>query len=284
MNFLFAAGHYFKLKKKPIAVYCAKTNTTNQAITNRAKKYADFLNTEIIDDIIDNIKNKYEFILRVEENNLYLQYLPNSNFKFIQIDFNDKKLLYRLKFGGRYKEDIAKACKVKTNNLPTILDTTAGFGVDAFILASLGCEITLLEREPVIYLMLQNALQCAQHNFTQKNIAKKINLLNFDSITYLRENIDAKKFSVIYIDNMFPPRPKSAKIKKEMYILQMLLQNKEDDTNILFDYALRCAQNRVVIKRPKFAPFINQQQPDITFSGKSCRYDVYLTDLGKTCL
>ena len=43
---------------------------------------------------------------------------------------------------------IAKA-GIKPNVSPVVVDATAGLGKDAFVLASLGCHVTMAERNPL---------------------------------------------------------------------------------------------------------------------------------------
>ncbi len=61
---------------------------------------------------------------------------------------------------------------------------------------------------------------------------------------------------VIYLDPMFPPRTKSAAVKKEMALFQMLLEHSADpqDADALLQWALRQDAARVVVKRPAKAP------------------------------
>jgi 16S rRNA (guanine1516-N2)-methyltransferase len=45
---------------------------------------------------------------------------------------------------------IAKAVGIQPGIRPFVLDATAGLGRDAFVLATLGCEMVLCERQPII--------------------------------------------------------------------------------------------------------------------------------------
>jgi len=50
----------------------------------------------------------------------------------------------------------------------------------------------------------------------------------------------------------------------------------DSDSNRLLDAALNCARSRVVVKRPKSAPSLDQKDPSYSLEGKSNRFDVYL--------
>ena len=47
------------------------------------------------------------------------------------------------------------------------------------------------------------------------------------------------------------------------------------DAADLLPQALRLAEYRVVVKRPRKAPFLNELAPNFQLLGKSSRYDIY---------
>ena len=62
------------------------------------------------------------------------------------VDFNGGAVGHRLKFGGGRGQALPKACGLSKGQTPRIVDATAGLGRDSFLLASLGAEVTLIER------------------------------------------------------------------------------------------------------------------------------------------
>ena len=74
------------------------------------------------------------------------------------MDFVEGAVAHRRKFGGGRGQSIAKAVGLKSGAMPTVVDATAGLGRDAFVLASLGCKVTLIERSPVVAALLQDGL------------------------------------------------------------------------------------------------------------------------------
>src|SRR5690606_28288555 len=79
---------------------------------------------------------------------------------------------------------------------------------------------------------------------------------------------------VFYIDTMFPERSKSAKVKKEMQLFQLVV-GEDADADELLELALGKARHRVVVKRPRHAPALGTGKPGLEFVGKSVRFDVY---------
>jgi 16S rRNA (guanine1516-N2)-methyltransferase len=156
------------------------------------------------------------------------------------------------------------------------LDVTAGFGRDAFVLANLGCQVDMIERHPCIALLLDDALARAQRNPTISDIIARMSIYNADSADYLSSLDEARYPDVIYMDPMYPSREKSALVKKDMRLLHQLA-GPDMDSEQLLTLARKVAKKRVVVKRPKSAPFIANAKPSTCIESKNTRYDVYVS-------
>lgn len=221
-----------------------------------------------------------DFILLLDHEHLWLK-STNNNINPICVDFQSNKNLHRAKYGGGIKQDIARAVGIKPNYRPTIIDATAGLAKDSFVLASLGCQVLMLERSPILAALIEDGLERAlETNEVKLESIQRLKLLQVDSIEYL-SHMDNETLTdiiypdVIYLDPMFPDRTKTALVKKEMQICQELI-GKDLDAEQLLQAAVTCALKRVVVKRPRLAEAIGNHQPDITINGKTCRYDIYL--------
>ena len=175
---------------------------------------------------------------------------------------------------------IAKAIGLNSPTAPHVLDATAGLGGDAFVLASLGCPVTMVERVPEVHALLADGLRVAGAWGSAKDqtliaILKRMTLIESDAAKYMQTLQDTKKPEVVYLDPMFPLRTKSAQVKKEMHVFHQLI-GKDVDADLLLQIAQECAQKRVVVKRPRIAPFLAGLEPNYTLEGRSNRYDVYL--------
>ena len=189
----------------------------------------------------------------------------------ITIDFTNSALQYRRLHGGGLQQDLARACGLH-KGLRKLLDATAGYGEDAFILASLGATVTAIERHPEVSNALTLALEQAKNCEEISSIAKRITLISGNAIELIPR---VEPFEVIYLDPMFPERKKSALVKKPMRDLKALV-GEDDDAEFLLETALQYATHRVVVKRPSGAPTLSTRKPDIQYPGKSTRFDVYL--------
>lgn len=200
----------------------------------------------------------------------------------VHIDFTSGKLAHRQQYGGGRGQIIAKAIGLKQGVIPpTVLDATAGLAKDAFVLASLGCPVILIERSPIIVELINDAISRAHENEHFNMIMEKgFQVILASSIDYLKQLSSAKNANspdVIYLDPMYPERKKSASVKKDMQLLQQLL-GKDEDTNELLEVALLTARKRVVVKRPKSANPITGKKPTYQMSSKNTRYDIYVNN------
>lgn len=207
-----------------------------------------------------------------EESDYKLALLP-PNTGPVFIDFVNGKKNHRRQFGGGKGQPLARA--VLAAEHPKIIDATAGMGGDAFVFASLGCQVTMVERSPIIAALLNDALSRAQHNETPKEILEIVNrlsLINDDAAHYLTEQTPV--CDVVYLDPMYPDKKKTAATKKEMQALQHLV-GPDLDSEALLAAALQTAQKRVVVKRPKNAPTLTGIQPNASIQSPNTRYDIY---------
>lgn len=193
----------------------------------------------------------------------------------VWVDFVGGKAAHRRKFGGGRGQPLARAAGLKKGATPRILDMTAGLGRDGFVLATLGCEVVMMERSPVIHALLSDGLQRARQDSEVGAIAGRIRLLCQDGRDYL-VSAGEERPDVVYLDPMYPHRDKSARVKKEMRLLQLLLGEDRDSGELLAS-ALGTALSRVVVKRPVKAPPLHGPAPSLSIGSPNTRYDIYLT-------
>lgn len=206
---------------------------------------------------------------------LELQSLTEKSVGAVYADFMEGKAKHRRLQGGGKGQQIAKAVGLHKIQSPTVLDVTAGLGRDAFVLATLGCNVTLLERSSVIYSLLNDALLRVQESAEMDiiGIIERMKLKHIDALAYLQNLVD--KPDVIYMDPMFPKRQKKAQVKKEMIFFHDIA-GKDMDSAELLELARSRAKKRIVVKRPRLAATLNGVKPNFVITGKSTRYDVYL--------
>jgi 16S rRNA (guanine1516-N2)-methyltransferase len=189
-------------------------------------------------------------------------------------DFTSGAIAHRLRFGGGRNQALPKAVGLSRGRTPEIIDATAGLGRDAFLLASLGANVTMIERSAQVYSALRDGLLRAKEGPADiAGIISRMTLINGDAKEVLFD-LDAQ---VILVDPMHPPRRGSALVKKEMRMLRQLVGADEDALELMRT-ALKVATNRVVLKWPLRAkPMPGLQSPSHQICGKTTRYDVFMT-------
>lgn len=193
------------------------------------------------------------------------------------IDFLSGHLAHRRQFGGGRGQAIARAVGIRSAKAPSVLDTTAGLAGDAFVLATLGCPLTLVERSAVLHALLEDAIARASLSESFQAILQQgFELVHADAREYIKQQLenDSVRPDVVYIDPMYPERKKSALVKKDMQILQRL-HGADDNAAELLEAALLFADKRVVVKRPAHAPTLNERKPNTEIRSKKTRYDIY---------
>lgn len=184
-----------------------------------------------------------------------------------------------------------------------IFDLTAGIGQDSLLLAMSGAEkVYMVERHAIVVALLRDAfrrlsLQAkdeaqgikSDHAFS---LLDKLNLYEADSvdlITRMLKEGNERMPDVVYLDPMFPPRKKAAKVKKGMSLLHSLLDSqrtdevseaiREKENEDLLNVAYQCTVSRVVVKRPTNASPLGintMLRPSYSIDGSVSRWDVYV--------
>ncbi len=207
--------------------------------------------------------------------------IDELNHKF-QIDFINDKINYNKKKLSIKNEPLSKALGKGDKGL-TLLDLSAGLGIDSFFLFQLGYSVTALERNPVIYM----ALACAEAQLV-KSDQKNIKFIFGDALDYLknlksssglqfdsgnRSQISQPQFDVGYFDPMFPSKKSRALPRQEMVFFKKMV-GEDLDADQIVEYVLRnIIFKRFVVKRPLSAK--SYFKPAGCIKGKIIRYDIY---------
>lgn len=189
------------------------------------------------------------------------------------VDFVGGAVGHRFRSGEGRKQDLPKAVGFSSGTIPDVVDATAGLGRDAFLLASLGARVTLIERSATMHALLLEGLERARaEGGRHAETVSRMTLVHGDSCVLLPQ----MKPQVILIDPMHPPRDKTALVKKEMRLIRDIVGTDADSVQLM-QAALEAAQNRVVLKWPLRAePMPGVRKPSHQILGKSTRYDVFV--------
>jgi 16S rRNA (guanine1516-N2)-methyltransferase len=152
----------------------------------------------------------------------------------------------------------------------SVIDATGGFAADAGTLVAAGCPVDLIERDPVMALILRDAID----RWIGAGLIPpdRLRLHHGDA----RELLLSLRAEVVTLDPMYPlpasihpPRKGEA-----LHLLRALLGDDGDQAGLL-PLARRAASARVVVKRPRVAPYLACVAPSGSIGGRSVRYDLY---------
>ncbi|AWH90242.1 16S rRNA methyltransferase [Buchnera aphidicola (Melanaphis sacchari)] len=201
---------------------------------------------------------------------LYDRSMPKE--KSIKIDFISKKYNYRC-MHSKKSDLLYKAIGIKKNYFPFILDATAGWGKDAFFLSFLGCKVIMIECNPIVSILLEDALERAYQD--KKNgfwIKKRLNLIFGNSLNML--NFSIPQPDVIYLDPMYPVNQKKCLPKKNMQFLRKIVTF-DNQPEFLLKISRKLAKKRVIVKRPRYAKSLSNDKVDFIIKNKNYRFDIY---------
>lgn len=223
--------------------------------------------------LLQNPKLAQGFYLQLKEQGLILRNADDPKSGDVWVDWVSGAVAHRRNFGGGRGQAIAKACGLKSGQTPSVIDATAGLGRDAMVLASLGCQVSLIERCPAVFALLQDGYRRACHSLEIGDWVNERISLHQGHGPQLLPTLPSH--DVVYLDPMFPHRQKSAQVKKEMRVFQQVVGD-DPDADELLEAALAVAQKRVVVKRPDYAEPLAGQKPSHQIKTKKNRFDVYM--------
>jgi 16S rRNA (guanine1516-N2)-methyltransferase len=191
----------------------------------------------------------------------------------LKLDFVGGAVGHRRRFGGGRGQPLPRAAGFAGGVTPTVIDATAGLGRDAFLLASMGAEVTLIERSAEVHALLADALaRASDADDGTADVVARMTLIQGDA----RRLLAGMTADVVMVDPMHPERTKSALVKQEMRLLRSLV-GADTDALELMQAALACARKRVVLKWPLRAePMEGLRAPSHQILSKTLRYDVFM--------
>jgi len=242
------------------------------AVVAKAQQLALTMSLPLVGDDFSD----FDFLLLVDVDSVSLRDLSTPRARPVRVDFAGGATGYRRLSGGGRRQLIGRALGLQGGGL-RVVDATAGLGRDAFLMACLGCHVTMIERSPIIGLILKDGLTrgAVDYDDAVREIVSHMSLIVGDAREKLDDMMASDRPEVVYVDPMHPPRQKSAAIKKELKICRKIVGDDLDASQLL-DAARRKATKRVVVKRAKYAAPISSDV-STSYIGRSVRYDVYMT-------
>ena len=159
-------------------------------------------------------------------------------------------------------------------NTRSVVDCTAGWGVDAAHIARRNIRVQACENHPIVYALINDALGRS----VQTALRDCLSLHHTHSLDFLSTLQNPPE--VIYLDPMYPPKTGSAAPKRALQFLRRIhmvspiKKTTAMDEIALVTRARQIASQRVVVKRPRYAPpIVDRRSGEI--STKLLRFDLY---------
>lgn len=213
----------------------------------------------------------FSFALESSAQGLQLRALHHPDYGPVRADWTSADTIRRIRAGKR--QLLARAIGLHQRQRLSVLDATAGLGRDGFVLAALGAQVSLVERQPLFVQLLSDARARALLDPVWREAAERTEIFAADARAFLDDS--PRQWDVVHLDPMYPHRDKRALPQKEMQLLRELTDSDPDADELLLP-ALRCARLRVSVKRPLRAPYLAGRAPAFQLEGTQARYDIYL--------
>ncbi len=211
-----------------------------------------------------------QYRLLVAEQGLQLM-APRQKKGGVKADFFSPALRRRTEQGA--KDLLLRAVASKVSR--SVVDATAGLGIDSFVLANAGHNVTLLEVAALPYIMCREALAAIGRTRYGGALCQRMQLLNVDALQWLQQ-IPTPHPDVIYLDPMFEKSGKQSALSGQgMQALQQFTHNVAPSQQLLTQAIASCTE-KVIVKRPAKGEPLAGLVPNHSVSGRTVRFDVYL--------
>lgn len=280
-------------------MFCSSTNPSSfiyvqygsKSMKSKADAFGNKHNLPVLSSSSSLPFHNEMFVLNFTKQKIEYVYYEGLNNKMKEktsftCDFDDDSLQKRIEQQERSPllKALGVSMKEKDNGI-TILDATTGLAEDSFIMANYVSKLILVERSPLIHILLEDGLKRGKlsNNSITKEITEKMKLEECCDALEIFERLSKQHPSVhpdiIFLDPMHEEKYSKAALPKFKIQLARKLVGRgiESDNQILLDKALEIAKQRVVFKKPSNC----KTDSKVTFSvsgGRAVRYDVYQTD------
>jgi len=184
----------------------------------------------------------------------------------LSIDFLRGRVAHRL---ARAKEEpVLRALGVqRRNGVRSVVDMTGGLGGDGSRMAAAGAEVLIVERHPVVFALLVDALQRAERAGSAP-WADRLRLYHGDAC-----ELTFPGYEAAYLDPMYPARRKAALGARELRILAALFGAATATTQpeALLSAARAQPFRRIVMKGPRHY-WPPDPAPDFVHEGRAVNF------------
>jgi hypothetical protein len=171
------------------------------------------------------------------------------------------------------REPLLRALGRRADGLD-VVDATAGWAVDAGVMAAAGARVTMIERSPVVAALLEDAV--ATWRREGRVAAERLSVVGGDAVSVL----PFLEADVVLLDPFFEGREEARTTAAPLRWLREVARwgvppQLADAPAHLLDAARRAARGRIVVKRPVAAEPLAGVRPSGSLRGRTIRFDLY---------
>ncbi len=202
--------------------------------------------------------------------------LAHPEWKPLQLDYTRGPQAERLKKAWLSKELLKDAVSFRKGESLAVVDGTAGLLGDATLLATWGHRVTAFEQNPLLCFLGLEALDRLREAGQNLDIALFCGAFPSALATDEISKIHGDRVDRVYLDPLYPSRPKDALNSKELRLVAELARGQiQPDLDRMIAAGLRLGPSRVVVKRPQWERLLEHSKHQVTSClGRSTRFDV----------
>lgn len=219
------------------------------------------------------------FFLGKDGDEWVLDPLSHPEWKPLVVDYTRGPSAERLKKAWLSKELLKDALSFRKGDELWVVDATAGLLGDATLLATWGHRVIAFEQNPALCFLGLQALEKLKRAGQKLDIELHCVRFSSDECAQKIRTSTTQKVDRVYLDPLYPSRPKDALNSKELRLVSELSRGQmQPGLGRMIECALELGPSRIVVKRPQWEELLKVARYQVTScTGRSTRFDIVHT-------
>jgi 16S rRNA (guanine1516-N2)-methyltransferase len=208
-----------------------------------------------------------------------LEALSHPEWKPLRIDYTKGAPAERLKKAWLTKELLKDALSFRRGEALNVVDGTGGLLGDATLLATWGHKVLAFEQNPALCFLGLEALAKLRRAGQDLDVELRCAPFSGESTGAFVRARFGERVDRVYLDPLYPARPKDALGSKELRMVAELAgAQSQPDLAHMVEVAIGLGPSRVLVKRPQWEKLLEHPKLQVTSClGRSTRFDIVHT-------